>query len=61
MRRFTNTCIIGRNDNVVVVDFTRRREPPTPRFPGASGLRENAAEEVPLRLGRGVDGGLASA
>jgi hypothetical protein len=49
MRR-SNACIIGRNDNVLVVDFSRGPDPPAPRFPGANALRENAAEEVPLRL-----------
>ena len=34
MRFSKNTCIIGRKDNVLVVDFTPRSEPPAPRFPG---------------------------
>jgi hypothetical protein len=49
MRCFTKTYIIGRNDNVLVVDFTRRPEPPAPRFPGANGSRGKVPEEVPLR------------
>jgi hypothetical protein len=49
MRLSKNTCIIGRTDNVLVVDFTRRPEPPVPRFPGANALRENASEDVELR------------
>jgi hypothetical protein len=48
--RCSNACVIGRNDNVLVVDFTRGPDPPAPRFPGANALRENAAEEVPQRL-----------
>jgi hypothetical protein len=49
MRCFTNACIIGRNDNVLVVDFTRGPDPPAPRFPGANALREDPVEEVSLR------------
>ena len=37
--------VIGRKDNVVIVDFTRRPEPPAPGFPGAGALREISAEE----------------
>jgi hypothetical protein len=36
-------CIIGRDRNVVVVDFAGKPEPPAPQFPGANGLRESAA------------------
>jgi hypothetical protein len=36
-------CIIGRDRNVVVVDFAGKPEPPAPQFPGANGLREPAA------------------
>jgi hypothetical protein len=36
-------CIIGRNSNVVIVDFAGKPEPPAPRFPGANALREAAA------------------
>ena len=50
MRCFTNTYIIGRDDNVLVVDFTRGPEPPAPRFPGANGLRGKVTAEVPLQL-----------
>jgi hypothetical protein len=32
--------VISREDNVVRVDFGPDRDPPAPRFPGASGLRE---------------------
>ena len=46
MRYSKNTCVIERRDNVLVVDFTRRSEPPAPRFPGANALRENTTKEV---------------
>jgi hypothetical protein len=36
-------CIIGRDSNVVVVDFAGKPEPPKPQFPGANALREVAA------------------
>ena len=45
----TNHWIIAKNGNVLVVDFTRRPDPPAPRFPGANALREIAVEEVPTR------------
>ena len=48
MRFSKDACIIGRRDNVLVVDFTRRPEPPVPTFPGANALRENATEEIEL-------------
>jgi hypothetical protein len=32
--------IIARERNVVRVDFRRKTEPPSPRFPGAAALRE---------------------
>jgi hypothetical protein len=44
-----DTCVIRRENNVVLVDFTRQPEPPDPRFPGANALRNNATEEVQLR------------
>jgi hypothetical protein len=40
-----DTCVIGRENNVVLVDFTRKPEPPDPRFPGANALRNNATAE----------------
>jgi hypothetical protein len=43
--------VIGRNGNIVVVDFSREPNPPAPRFPGASGLREasqNDQDEFPF-------------
>ena len=48
MRVSKNPCIIDRRDNVLVVDFTRRSEPPAPRFLGANALRENTTEEVQI-------------
>jgi len=50
MRCAMNTCIVGRKDNVLVVDFTRGPEPPAPRFQGANALRGENTEEVALRL-----------
>jgi hypothetical protein len=40
--------VIGREDNVVVVDF-RRTNPPAPHFPGAGALRATvvANDDVP--------------
>lgn len=40
MRTLTNDRVIARSDNVVLVDFSRKPEPPAPRFPGAAGLRK---------------------
>jgi hypothetical protein len=31
--------IVGRDDNVIHVDFGREPDPPAPRFPGAGSLR----------------------
>jgi hypothetical protein len=31
--------IIGRENNIVRVDFARESDPPAPKFPGANGLR----------------------
>jgi hypothetical protein len=44
MQRETNRFVIGRENNVVRVDFSRDPDPPAPRFPGASGLREIGGE-----------------
>jgi hypothetical protein len=38
MHTVTTDRVIARDDNIVVVDFSRKPEPPAPRFPGASGL-----------------------
>lgn len=40
LARQTNRFVIGHENNVVQVDFSRDPDPPAPRFPGASGLRE---------------------
>jgi hypothetical protein len=45
MWRSRKSCVIGRDDNVVVVDFTRKPAPPAPLFPGASGLRQSRKDE----------------
>jgi hypothetical protein len=42
--------VIGRNGNIVVVDFSREPNPPAPRFPGASGLREQYHNEFTTRF-----------
>jgi hypothetical protein len=42
--------VIAREDNIVVVDFGRKPEPPQPRFPGANGLRETSHEAFELQL-----------
>jgi hypothetical protein len=40
--------VIGRESNILRVDFSRRPNPPAPRFPGASGLRsDTSARERP--------------
>jgi hypothetical protein len=44
-------CIIGRDRNVVVVDFAGKPEPPAPQFPGANGLREAAGAVLRPALG----------
>lgn len=43
-----NTCIIGRDDNVVLVDFTRKPDPPAPRFPGANAVRAFGSEDIEM-------------
>ena len=43
-----NTHVVRRENNVVLVDFTRQPEPPDPRFPGASALRNNAMEDTAI-------------
>jgi hypothetical protein len=44
--RQTNRFVIGHENNVVRVDFSRDPDPPAPRFPGASGLREIGDESA---------------
>jgi hypothetical protein len=40
--------VIGRDRNVVLVDFGRQPEPPAPRFPGAVGRRAICDEAIDL-------------
>jgi hypothetical protein len=37
---FSNPRVLGRDSNVVRVDFHRDPEPPLPRFPGGGALRD---------------------
>jgi hypothetical protein len=37
--------IIGRENNIVQVDFGHEYDPPAPKFPGANGLRPVKKEE----------------
>ena len=48
MQRELSRFVIGRENNVVRVDFSRDPDPPAPRFPGASGLREIGDESTEL-------------
>jgi hypothetical protein len=42
--------VIGRHDNIVLVDFSREPHPPAPRFPGAGGLRERGYDELKMSV-----------
>ncbi len=44
--RYKHSRVIGRKENVVLVDFSHKPEPPAPRFPGASGLRELSYQDA---------------
>lgn len=46
MQQETNRFVIGRENNVVRVNFSRDPDPPAPRFPGAGGLREIGDERT---------------
>jgi hypothetical protein len=37
--QLVQTYVIGRDSNVLRVDFGREPDPPAPKFPGAAGLR----------------------
>jgi len=50
MQTVTSDRVIARADNVVLVDFSRKPEPPAPRFPGARGLREISYEECQVKF-----------
>jgi hypothetical protein len=45
--------VLGRENNIVRVDFTREPDPPAPRFPGAGALRaaQDLAAAVTSSLG----------
>jgi len=47
MQRESSRFVIRRENNVVLVDFSRDPDPPAPKFPGASGLREIGDESTP--------------
>ena len=42
MQGAADRYIVGRERNIVRVDFGRRPDPPTPHFPGAAALRRAA-------------------
>jgi hypothetical protein len=46
--------VIGRERNVVRVDFSRKPEPPGPTFPGAGALRSCAGLFQPVNAAAGV-------
>jgi hypothetical protein len=46
MRRESNRFVIGRENNVVRVDFSREPDPPAPKFPGAGALRDISGAEL---------------
>jgi hypothetical protein len=43
-----NRYVIGREYNVVHIDFGREPDPPAPKFPGAAALRKTAGH-MPLK------------
>jgi len=48
MRRYADRYVIGRENNVVLVNFTRP-EAPNPQFPGAGALRDSTEYEIEQR------------
>ena len=49
--------VVGRDGNIVHVDFGHEPDPPAPRFPGASSLRfatemNDASDELALELAK---------
>jgi len=44
---YPHRFVIARESNVVRVDFHREPEPPAPRFPGASALRDDEGDKQP--------------
>ena len=75
MQRKVDRLVSGREDNVLWVDFSHDPDPPAPRFPGASGLREIVDEHtsatkhisdvlpklLAAKLGLGAGGGAVNA
>jgi hypothetical protein len=49
---FAERYVIARESNVVRVDFTRRRDPPAPRFPGAGALRPATGKIAAMDQGK---------
>jgi hypothetical protein len=47
--RCAYSYVIGRKNNVVIVDF-RRPDPPAPKFPGAGALRASGQHSDPWAL-----------
>jgi hypothetical protein len=50
MHTVTTDRVIARNDNIVLVDFSRKPEPPASRFPGTSGLRKVSHQVCEIRM-----------
>ncbi len=50
MPRGIKERVLGREGNIVLVDFGRKPHPPAPRFPGASGLRERSDRDFDLNF-----------
>jgi hypothetical protein len=50
MHTVTNDRVIARNNNVLLVDFSRKPEPAAPRFPGAGGLREGSYQDCEIKF-----------
>jgi hypothetical protein len=44
-----NRYVLGREHNVVHVDFGREPDPPAPKFPGAAALRSSAPYPPPFK------------
>ena len=43
-----NRCVLGREHNIVHVDFGRGPEPPAPKFPGAAARRSAGPDPPPF-------------
>jgi hypothetical protein len=44
----SNRYVLGREHNVVHVDFAQEPDPPAPKFPGGAALRRPAQDSRPL-------------